>query len=71
MWTSFAYDETNAVLYVPAGNPAPDFDIELRQGGNLYTNSIIAINANTGKMIAYNQLVKRDNHDWDVSAAQR
>jgi alcohol dehydrogenase (cytochrome c) len=69
MWTSFAYDETNDVLYVPAGNPAPGFDMELRQGDNLYTNSIIAINAKTGRLIAHHQLVKRDNHDWDVSAA--
>jgi alcohol dehydrogenase (cytochrome c) len=69
LWTSFAYDETNDVLYVPAGNPAPDFDIELRQGDNLYTNSIIAIDANTGRLSAYNQIVKNDNHDWDVSAA--
>src|SRR5262245_15813409 len=63
LWTSFAYDETNDVLYVPTGNPAPDFDIQVRQGDNLYTNSIIAIDGNTGRLVAYNQLVKRDNHD--------
>jgi alcohol dehydrogenase (cytochrome c) len=65
-WTSFTYDAANRVLYVPAGNPAPDFDIEMRTGDNLYSNSVIAIDSKTGRMLGYNQLVKRDTHDWDV-----
>ena len=56
------------MLYVPAGNPAPDFDVEARGGDNLYTNSLIAIDAATGRIVGYNQLVKRDEHDWDVNA---
>jgi len=67
-WTSFTYDAANNVLYVPAGNPAPDFDIELRRGDNLYTNSVIALDAATGRMLGYNQLVKHDFHDWDVDS---
>ena len=67
-WTSFTYDAANRVLYVPAGNPAPDFDIEMRTGDNLYTNSVIAIDAENGHMLGYNQLVKRDMHDWDVDS---
>lgn len=67
-WTSFTYDEQNGILYVPAGNPAPDFDIELRTGDNLYTNSVIAIDVSNGRMLGYNQLVKRDSHDWDVDS---
>jgi alcohol dehydrogenase (cytochrome c) len=67
-WTSFTYDAPNGVLYVPAGNPAPDFDIDLRRGDNLYTNSIIALDAGTGRMLGYNQLVKHDTHDWDVDS---
>ena len=67
-WTSFTFDAANNVLYVPAGNPAPDFEIELRTGDALYTNSLIAIDAATGKMLAYNQLVKNDMHDWDVDS---
>jgi alcohol dehydrogenase (cytochrome c) len=55
------------VLYVPAGNPAPDFDVEARGGDNLYTNSLIALDAATGRIVGYNQLVKRDEHDWDVN----
>ena len=67
-WTSFTYDAPNRILFVPAGNPAPDFDVELRTGDNLYSNSVIALDATTGRMLGYNQLVKRDNHDWDVDS---
>jgi len=66
-WTSFALDAGRGVLYVPAGNPAPDFDVEARGGDNLYSNSLIAIDAATGRLLGYNQLVKRDTHDWDVN----
>ncbi len=67
-WTSFALDSERGVLYVPAGNPAPDFDVEARGGDNLYANSLIALDAATGRLLGYNQLVKRDAHDWDVNA---
>ncbi|HUQ51796.1 MAG TPA: PQQ-binding-like beta-propeller repeat protein, partial [Gammaproteobacteria bacterium] len=67
-WTSFALDTERGVLYVPAGNPAPDFDVQARGGDNLYSNSLIALDAATGRIVGYNQLVKRDEHDWDVNA---
>jgi alcohol dehydrogenase (cytochrome c) len=67
-WTSFTLDADKGILYVPAGNPAPDFDIQLRKGDNLYSNSVIALDAKTGRMLAYNQLVQRDAHDWDVDS---
>ena len=68
LWTSLTFDAVNNILYVPAGNPAPDFDIERRTGDNLYTNSVIALDGATGRMLGYNQLVKRDAHDWDVDS---
>lgn len=34
-WTSFTFDAEHGVLYLPAGNPAPDFDVEARGGDNL------------------------------------
>src|SRR5256714_5629388 len=67
-WTSFTLDQPKGILYVPAGNPAPDFDVELRKGDNLYSNSVIALSARSGRILAYNQLVKRDAHDWDVDS---
>jgi len=68
-WTSFTLDQTRQILYVPAGNPAPDFDSLDRTGENLYADSVIAIDAASGRIIAYHQLVKRDSHDWDVDSA--
>ena len=69
LWTSFSMDGGNGILYVPAGNPAPDFVISLHPGANLYTNAVIALDAKTGRMLSYVQPTKGDFHDWDVSAA--
>jgi len=67
-WTSFTLDETAGVLFVSSGNPAPDFDSAMRDGENLYANSLIALDATSGRMLAFNQLVKHDFHDWDVDS---
>ncbi|MGH7444026.1 MAG: pyrroloquinoline quinone-dependent dehydrogenase [Longimicrobiales bacterium] len=69
MWSTFTLDPARGVLYVPAGNPAPDFILELRPGKNLYTNSVLALDARTGRLLDYIQTVEDDYHDWDVSAA--
>jgi alcohol dehydrogenase (cytochrome c) len=66
-WTTFGLDTARGVLFVPAGNPSPDFLPEVRPGDNLYTNSVIGLDAATGKLIGYIQLVKHDFHDWDVN----
>jgi alcohol dehydrogenase (cytochrome c) len=65
-WTTFGLDTARGTLFVPAGNPAPDFMPELRPGDNLFTNSVIGLDAKTGEMVGYIQLVKHDFHDWDV-----
>ena len=67
-WTAFTLDEQSGVLYVAAGNPAPDYDIAVRDGENLYSNSLIALNAADGRLLAYNQIVTHDFHDWDVDS---
>ncbi|HEX3912410.1 MAG TPA: PQQ-binding-like beta-propeller repeat protein [Steroidobacteraceae bacterium] len=67
-WTSYSLDPVTGLLYVPAGNPAPDFVKEPRQGENLFASSILALDARTGAYQRHFQLVKRDFHDWDVSA---
>ena len=66
-WTSYTFDPAKDLLYVPAGNPGPDFNGDYRPGDNLYTNSIVALNGTTGAITAYRQLVAHDVHDWDVS----
>ena len=65
-WTTFGLDTARGTLFVPAGNPAPDFMPELRPGDNLFTNSVIGLDAKTGELVGYIQLVKHDFHDWDV-----
>jgi len=67
-WTSYALDEANGILYVPAGNPAPDFASALRPGDNLYSNALLALDAKTGQLLSYVQPIKADYHDWDLSA---
>jgi alcohol dehydrogenase (cytochrome c) len=70
VWTSFTLDPSTATLYVPAGNPAPDFMPRLREGSNLYTNTLLALDARTGRMRDHVQVLdgRLDWHDWDLSA---
>jgi alcohol dehydrogenase (cytochrome c) len=49
------------------GNPHPDTDGDQRLGSNLYTNSDLAIDVKTGKMLWYFQYTPHDLHDWDAS----
>ena len=51
----------------PVGNPAPDFYGEIRPGANLYTDSIVALDAKTGKLLWYRQFIPHDVHDADLS----
>jgi hypothetical protein len=47
-WTSYSLDPDTGLLYVPGGNPSPDFAATVRGGGNLYTNSVVVLDARTG-----------------------
>ena len=67
-WTSYSLDPDAGVLWISTGNVAPDFQLALHPGDNLYTTSVIALDANTGKMLRYVQPVKKDFHDWDMTA---
>jgi alcohol dehydrogenase (cytochrome c) len=66
-WTSTTLDPASGLLYVPVGNPAPDYDNSVRQGDNLFTGSVVVLDARTGAYKNHFQLVPRDWHDWDVS----
>jgi alcohol dehydrogenase (cytochrome c) len=68
-WTSYSLDPATGLLYVPVGNAAPDFDIKARPGLNLYTNSIVILDAKTGAFREHYQLTPNDFHDWDVASA--
>ncbi len=66
-WTSYTLDTKTGLLYVPGGNPAPDFAIAAREGDNLYTDSVVVLDAKTGDYKYHFKLVPKDWHDWDVS----
>jgi alcohol dehydrogenase (cytochrome c) len=66
-WTSFTLDPAAGQLYVPVGNPAPDYDIGVREGENLFTDSVVVLDARTGAYKNHFKIVPRDWHDWDVS----
>ncbi len=68
-WTSYTLDPATGLLYVPGGNPAPDFAIGPREGENLYSGSVVVLDAKTGAYKSHFKLVPKDWHDWDVSAA--
>jgi alcohol dehydrogenase (cytochrome c) len=50
---------------VPTGNPTPTFDGRVREGDNLFSDSIVALNVATGKMAWYFQYTPHDTHDYD------
>jgi alcohol dehydrogenase (cytochrome c) len=68
-WTSYTLDPDAGLLYVPGGNPAPDFAAEMRPGENLYSGSVVVLDAKTGAYKNHFKLVPKDWHDWDVSTA--
>jgi alcohol dehydrogenase (cytochrome c) len=66
-WTSYTLDPATSRLYVPVGNPSPDFVKSLREGANLYTNTVLALDAKTGAYVNHFPVAPTDWHDWDVS----
>lgn len=64
-WQPVTYDPELNLIYVTTGNPQPVMAEKNRQGDNLFTASIVALNADTGKMVWYFQSSPHDTHDWD------
>jgi quinoprotein glucose dehydrogenase len=67
-WPGMALDRARGVVYVPTGSAAEDFYGVNRVGDNLYANSLIALNAETGKRIWHFQFVRHDIWDRDLPA---
>ncbi|MDR3462335.1 MAG: PQQ-binding-like beta-propeller repeat protein [Beijerinckiaceae bacterium] len=68
-WTSYSLDPDKGLLYVPGGNPAPDFGADMREGENLYSGSVVVLDAKTGAYKTHFKIVPKDWHDWDMSTA--
>jgi alcohol dehydrogenase (cytochrome c) len=60
-----SYDPATNITYWGSGNPVPGYDSTYRPGDNLYTNSLLAIDAATGKFKWHFQYTPNDNRDYD------
>ncbi|MDA8685896.1 PQQ-binding-like beta-propeller repeat protein [Robiginitalea sp.] len=67
-WAGMSMDLEEEILFVPTGSAAPDFYGGMRPGKNLYSNCLLALNANTGKLLWYYQFVHHDLWDRDPPA---
>jgi PQQ-dependent dehydrogenase (methanol/ethanol family) len=67
-WTSYALDPETGELFVSVGNPSPAYDKSQRRGRNLYTNSVVVLDANSGALRWWYQLRPADDHDLDLAA---
>jgi PQQ-dependent dehydrogenase (methanol/ethanol family) len=66
-WTTGSFDGETGMLYWGIGNPYPDTDGDNRGGDNLYTDSDVALDARTGKLLWHFQFTPHDVHDWDAN----
>ena len=60
-----SYNSSLDLLYWGVGNPSPPFSGDRRPGDNLFTDSVVALDANSGKLVWYFQFTPHDEHDWD------
>ena len=66
-WMTGTYDPQLDLLYWCTGNPSPDLYGEDRLGDNLYTNCVLALDPDTGKLNWHFQFTPHDLHDWDAN----
>ena len=66
-WSSFSLDTEAKLLLVPVGNAAPDYNADPRPGENLYTNSLVALDSETGAIKWWHQLRGANDKDLDTT----
>jgi quinoprotein glucose dehydrogenase len=69
VWSFFTIDVERGIVYAPLGSPTSDYYGGDRKGANLYGNSLVALDAMTGKLKWHQQLVHHDLWDYDLPAA--
>lgn len=67
-WSHMTVDPAKGQVYVPIGNPGSSLDGSVRPGANLFTNSIVVLDADTGGLNWHIQQVPHDVWDWDTAA---
>jgi alcohol dehydrogenase (cytochrome c) len=69
VWGAFSLDVTTGELFVPVGNPWPAVAAPYRPGANLFTSSLVVLDAHTGALKWWHQLVPHDARDLDLANA--
>ena len=64
-WTTPTFDAELNLLYFNTGNPCPDFDGGVREGDNLFTNCVVAVDPDSGQIKAHYQYTPHDVWDYD------
>jgi alcohol dehydrogenase (cytochrome c) len=64
-WMTGSYDPALNTVYWGTSNPGPDYNGDVRKGDNLYSCSMLALDADTGQLKWYYQYTPHDTHDWD------
>ncbi len=67
IWTPGSYDPKLNLIYWGIGNPGSDWDGDVRMGDNLYTSSVVALDADTGKLKWHYQFTPHDQYDFDAT----
>jgi quinoprotein glucose dehydrogenase len=70
-WSELTVDEARGIVYIPTGTARYDFYGGNRHGANLYANSVLALDAKTGKRIWHFQTVHHDLWDYDLPTAPK
>ena len=66
-WLTGSYDADTDTLFWTVGNPGPDIDANVRQGDNLFSCSVVALDPTTGRRKWHYQFTPGDSHDWDAT----
>ncbi len=64
-WITGSYDPDLNLVYWGTGNPGPDWNGDVREGDNLYSDSAMALNGDTGELVWHFQFTPHDVHDYD------
>jgi alcohol dehydrogenase (cytochrome c) len=67
VWNVGAYDPESNLTFWGVGNPSQTHNPDRREGDNLYTSSVVALDADTGKLQWYYQFTPHDDMDWDAT----
>ncbi|MEQ1884769.1 MAG: PQQ-dependent dehydrogenase, methanol/ethanol family [Bryobacteraceae bacterium] len=66
VWVTGSYDPETNLTYWGIGNPGPDYNSDVRGGDNLYSDCVVALDADTGKLKWYFQFTPHDDFDYDA-----